>query len=658
MPSEVVQLVLPLILKLGILGEEAVGLKGASMTHLYKHKGPRNKCESYRAIMLLPTLTKVIHKAFRPSLYEHVIASAPPILLGGKRGASAVFGNHVVRSFCRWCSRERRPACVLFADVASAYYQSVRDLTARRTVVSEGSVRSSALPLDEPGCDGLAERLAGDSAFARGNASSWLESLAAELHRGSWFSLRGDHVPVVTRRGSRPGSALADLMYSAGIESIVAMRDSLRAATPSAGSVPSLPWDSRRDLSERSPPREFVPLTDVIWADDLATCLTLSSSHMASLQTAIEASVLDESFAAHGYTLSYGAAKTAAMVALQGQGARSARRDLFRGKGVLSVVREHAEPASLPLVATYRHLGVLISANNSFLPELRARSSSAWSAFRQGRLKAYRCRRIAVARRGALLSTMVLPRLLFGAGAWPSLRKGECSFYHRTVFALYRQTLCVPHGEDQHISGATACALLQLPDPATLLRVERLRYLRQLVQSAPDALWALIRQDNAYLEEMRSALSWLFARLRATVDLGDPLAHWESWGDVMRCAPGRFRGAFSSLIVMSPLHLLGMCDMSRWGTFCPAGPVLAEGVHPQAPPVQPPGDCTPFGEPEIDFAATGHPALLDALLALEAADEDRVWEVVQDFIAPLQHLRATVEAWGSHPSAQAFVPDL
>ncbi|CAE7190794.1 unnamed protein product, partial [Symbiodinium sp. CCMP2456] len=583
LPSSVVQLVMPLILKLGLLGEEAVGLKSALMTYLYKHKGARNKCESYRAIMLLPTLTKVIHKAFRPGLYEHVMACAPPILLGGRRGASVVFGSHTVRSFCNWCSQNRMPACVLFADVASAYYQSVRDLTARRQGTQADSTRMPVLPVDSPGYEGLLERLAGRSAFARGDAPAWLESLAAEMHRGSWFSLRGDHVPVITRRGSRPGSALADLMYSAGIESIVAMRDSLRAATPRAGPAPLIQWDLRRDLSALAPPCGTVRLSDVVWADDLASCIVLASAHQAAAQTAVEASVLDEAFAVHGYTLSYGVSKTAAMVILQGDGARSARRALFRGKGELAVLREDAGPVSLPLVAAYKHLGVLISANRSFLPELRARSSSAWSAFRQGRLKAYRCRRIAVARRGALLSTMVLPRLLFGAGAWPRLRKGEEGFYHRSVFALFRQTLCVPHGEDQHISGAMACALLHLPDPATLLRVERLRYLRQLVQSAPDALWALLRHDSAYLGELREAMRWLYARLHETIGLADPLESWEPWAEVMCRAPGRFRGWIKRASALESCRLAAYASLHAcrrfFAAYSDALPTPAGGIH-------------------------------------------------------------------------------
>ncbi|CAE7376905.1 unnamed protein product, partial [Symbiodinium necroappetens] len=435
LPASLSSLVLPLVLKLGLLGEEGAGLKG------------------------------------------------------GRKGASAVFGSHLTRAFVQWCSVHKQPACILYADVASAYYNSVRDITAQRLDVDGRPVDSLAVA-NLPADVNVADALASGSAFRSNGASPWLESLAAEMHRGSWFALRGDHIPVVTHRGSRPGSSLADIMYSAGVGCILAKRDALRTADPTAGRVPRIPWDGRRDISPADAPTQWPSLSEVIWADDLAEFFLLSDSARAAHQVGLEASFLDEAFGSHGYTLTYGTSKTAAMVLLGGRGSKAAKRALFGRAGVITVVREHHPAASLPLVAQYKHLGVMVG--TSFLTELRARCASAWAAFRQGRVRAYRCRRISVARRGALLRAMVLPRLLFGAGAWPSLRQGERTLFHRTLVSMYRQTLCIPRTEDQHITGATMCALLHLPDPTTVLRVERLRYLRQMVQAAPDALWALV----------------------------------------------------------------------------------------------------------------------------------------------------------------------
>ena len=365
LPASLSSLVLPLVLKLGLLGEEGAGLKGALLTWLYKFKGARNLCTSYRAIMLLPTLTKVIHRSFRPRLYDHVMTHAPPLLLGGRKGASAVFGSHLTRAFVQWCSVHKQPACILYADVASAYYNSVRDLTAQRLDVAGNPVDSLAEANISVGAD-VADALASGSAFRSEGASPWLESLAAEMHRGSWFALRGDHIPVVTHRGSRPGSSLADIMYSAGVGCILAKRDALRAADPASGRVPRIPWDGRRDISPADAPTQWPSLSEVIWADDLAEFFLLSDSARAAHQVGLEASFLDEAFGSHGYTLTYGTSKkTAAMVLLGGHGSKAAKRALFGRTGVIAVMREHHPTASLPLVAQYKHLGAMVG--TSFL---------------------------------------------------------------------------------------------------------------------------------------------------------------------------------------------------------------------------------------------------------------------------------------------------
>ena len=184
LPASFAVHLMPLALKLGLLGEEAAGLKGSSLTWLYKHRGARNVCSSYRAIMLLPAITKILHRSFRPKLYYHVMEHSPPILLGGRRGATAVFGSHLTRAFQFWCVARKQPSCILFADVASACY-SIRELTARRS--DKQGESAHCLTTDQRAQVGseVAAEIANGSAFRASGASPWLESLAAELHRGT-----------------------------------------------------------------------------------------------------------------------------------------------------------------------------------------------------------------------------------------------------------------------------------------------------------------------------------------------------------------------------------------------------------------------------------------------------------------------------------------
>ena len=510
-------LLFPLVCKIGMTGTEPVGFKGGVLARLYKGKGPKSICSSFRAIMLLPTLAKIVHKAFRSSLYQVFETNALPVQLGGRKCTSVVLGSHYTRAFGRWCNAIGCSAITLFADVASAYYCAVRGLTAKKGAAASGSAAEASL---ERYSDDVQAQLAKPTALARAHASPWLEAITAEFNANTWMYLAGDGRPVVTRQGSRPGSSWADLFYGVTVPRIIALRDELRRGYPEGTTAWIVRWDGRRDLTHPSEvPADWnsaTELDDVIWADDLAKCIPVGHAAEAGKIATREAGILAEAFKAHGYTLSFGPAKTAAVLAVRGPGSRKARRELFKGKAMLPVLQEDQGTAMLPLVPTYRHLGVQTAAAGALMPELKHRIALAWSAFRQGRTRVFRSKRVALTKRGALLSTYVMTKLLFASGAWPALGKGEQGAFSHAVMSLYRQTLTIGPEGDQHLTHATVCALLQQPTPEVLLLVERARYLPQLLLAAPDQLWALIRRDPSYVVHLRAAASWMFGWLRNT----------------------------------------------------------------------------------------------------------------------------------------------
>ena len=117
------------------------------------------------------------------------------------------------------------------------------------------------------------------------------------------------------------------------------------------------------------------------------------------------------------------------------------------------------------------------------------------------------------------MSSLVMSKLTFGAGAWPPLPVGDMKLFSGAVFSLYRATLGLQHDADQRVTLAMICSLLGLPDHATILKLEQLRYLKQLCNDAPDAVWALLRQDDGYLGLLRDALLAFHAH---TGDLHSP----------------------------------------------------------------------------------------------------------------------------------------
>ena len=416
----------------------------------------------------------------------------------------------------------------------------MRALTARRTG-AEDPVRAAT----SSGRSHLLEELSKPSALTQANATPWTENLTAELNSNTWMCLVDDCQPIVTRQGSRPGSSFADLFYGVTVPRMLRCRDEARQGCHGSSQyvehAPTIRWDGRFDLSPPAgDPSTWtcsVQLSDIIWADDLAKCILVHDAKLLASTTALECGLLADAFYAHGYTLSFGPTKTAAIVVPRGPGSRQARRKLFGGKPVLQVLREELGAVSLPLVTSYRHLGVKVAASTSMMAELKHRAAHARSAFQQGRTRVFRTGRISLARRGTLLATHVMTKLLFAAGAWPAFSRSEHAFFFRTVMCLYRQTLAIPPDGDQHLTHATICALLAQPPPEVLLLTERARYILQLINAAPVQLWALIRRDPPYVAFVRDALFWVYRWVQHTSRLGDPDDAWPEWDQLMRRRP-------------------------------------------------------------------------------------------------------------------------
>ena len=169
--------------------------------------------------------------------------------------------------------------------------------------------------------------------------------------------------------------------------------------------------------------------------------------------------------------------------------------------------------------------------------EIAYRSAQAQAAFNEARRKVFKSPGVPLVRKAFIFRASVLPKLLYGAGAWPPLNAREYR-----LWGFYRQLLCIPRGGDQHYSAATILALVQLPGPAVLLHVQRLLYLSQLLRTGPPTLWALLRQDRPYAEALQTSTRWLHSWVYNTSVLAAPDAHWQDWVHLCRQSPQRFKG--------------------------------------------------------------------------------------------------------------------
>ena len=175
-------------------------------------------------------------------------------------------------------------------------------------------------------------------------------------------------------------------------------------------------------------------------------------------------------------------------------------------------------------------------------PELRYRTSQAMTAFHEARRRIYKNRDVPVAKKAILLEATVVSKLTLGAGSWPPLSKRDQKIFDATVWKLYRSVLCIPRTGNQSVTAFQCLACVGLPSPSTLLKRLRLSYLRQLITSAPAALWAVVRADRPYADLLAADLRWLFSWTHATSALPNPAEGWAEWSRFMRDQPGAFKG--------------------------------------------------------------------------------------------------------------------
>ena len=90
--SETVRL-LPAFVKAWQPGPSWVGHNSGFLTWIWKGRGSQSDCASFRGILLLSSLCKAIHRAFRPNIQHHFETTSSP--LGGRPGGMVVFLDHM-----------------------------------------------------------------------------------------------------------------------------------------------------------------------------------------------------------------------------------------------------------------------------------------------------------------------------------------------------------------------------------------------------------------------------------------------------------------------------------------------------------------------------------------------------------------------------------
>ena len=331
----------------------------------------------------------------------------------------------------------RKPALLLFVDIKSAFYALVREVVV-------GAIRAES---DEPllrlfhrigvppaALQELGLQLQRLCVLAEAEGSSHLHQLTADLFQGTWFRLELLEPITATARGSRPGDPAASVVFSLGFAAY------LRAATAAlntADLLPRLPTLQGVPLIRENTGELQVPFLS--WADDLLHT-RLHGCPQQLLTDAISASeLLLRHSAAFGLEWGAGVTKTAFMLHLPGTYRVEAHPAYVLSDGpCLRVAHSVYGALDLPIVQAYKHLGSILTADNSMMPEIGYRASLAYGALQPLRRPFFTSAAFPLHTRATLLRANVLSRFVTGCGAIPLLKGPAFRRWCQVYVSLWR----------------------------------------------------------------------------------------------------------------------------------------------------------------------------------------------------------------------------
>ncbi|CAE7356997.1 unnamed protein product [Symbiodinium microadriaticum] len=495
-----------------------------------------------QGILVQPVFGKAIHRAFRRLPAEVFERQAAPLQIGGRRGMTYAFGTFLSRNFLHFAQTNGLSAGLIFSDLAAAYYAVVREAVVGASLCEEPLLSIAAsLKLDPDAFQELQHHIIHDSVFDD-ECTPVLRSLLREAHVATWFHISQDDRIIRTRRGTRPGSCLADVVFNLLFEKVLARRGEFDTSL-----TPRIPWTGAKSLVQFDGHADsavvHATLQDISYADDHASCVVSRTARdlAGSVRHVLGRSL--DSICGHGLTVNFGPRKTAALLAHKGDGSRAARDEVFhKAKGKLRVLREFGTPVDVDVVPYYKHLGSVVSFSGTMLLEIRGRVSRAKVSFGEGRKKVFACPQISLGKRVTLFQQHVLSAMFAGAGSWPSLCKGAWKLLDSCITSFCRQMLRIPYWADQKRTKASIFSACGLPDTGEMLHAERLRFLGQLVRTGPDPAWAVLQHSPPALEAFRSACRWLDRAVCSTWTISSFDKGWDEWLHVMLQRPKFWKG--------------------------------------------------------------------------------------------------------------------
>ena len=516
-----------------IHGIEPYDFKGGRLCTIFKGKSDPTEAAGYRGILLSNTYAKILHSWARQRLLPTLLERKTLGQLGGLPSQQTITGVQAARVHGHVAHMKHLSSAIMFIDLRAAFHHMLRELIF-------ATKNHMALEVLEKFLDGsefdLMQLHADLDTLCSADISDiqpGLRQFLHDVHQQTWFFLRAEdanHRSTHTRRGTRPGSPLADigfnLMMSALLSEVQAGLMQLEDYTQGA-----------TELGTYVPP--------IAWMDDVAICLTTSQAIQLVPLIQDTTKIVHAAFRKRGLTLNLDKGKSELIVMFRGPGAVAQRTLLFDTENQPTVTTStETHILSMRVISSYRHLGVRFAMNLDYDREVVSRVGAAHQAFAQMQKAIFCNKAIPLPGRLVLFQSLVLSRLLYGCAVWAELSAASYRKLEAAVTGFYRRICNTGFWSSDHLTDQAFLQSNRLVSFRIFWARHRLCYLHHIASHGHTFHKSLLlmefQNEKGWLFEVADDLRWLAKFHELPFDIPVDRAGWISaWSALRDCRPWR-----------------------------------------------------------------------------------------------------------------------
>ncbi|CAE7877966.1 unnamed protein product [Symbiodinium sp. KB8] len=372
----VAKLLFPVCLKASLGLREPTEWRGGSLHCLAKKAQTSLACKGYRSILMASVAGKAHHRILRGKLLPYFADYRADLQYGQLPGVGVEGVAHVVRTYQALTHHRRRVCSATFFDIKTAFYQVVRQAlipTAAGATDTKLLSLLYSLRVPDAAIDELVCHLRTIAALPHACDDAHLTGQIADLFRGSWFRLDGASPLVHTRKGTRPGDPLADLLFGFLFAAYLKSAEQALMDRDLATYVPQCAGGAVfADL-------HVAHIGCMAWADDFAHLQSALDSAALCQRVVHATGLLATHATAHGMELTFAVDKSAVLLCSGcgrvPDGVLCQDEDGQLGLWIHDDITQRWH--FLPVVDSYRHLGTIAVSNATPGPEIAFRYAKA-----------------------------------------------------------------------------------------------------------------------------------------------------------------------------------------------------------------------------------------------------------------------------------------